>query len=299
MRDAFCRAMIALSRKDSDLCFLTGDLGFQALEPLREVMRDRFINAGVSEQNMVSVGAGIASEGAQTWLYSIAPFLYARPFEQIRNDICLHNLNVKLVGNGGGYAYGSMGATHHALEDYGTLLGLQGMRVFVPVYDEDVMAVAERVASLPGPAYLRLGRGEVPSEFTPPAYAPYRQLLDGEGPVLIAVGPLAGYYHSAFWKLPPEQRPEIWSLSELPLDAPLPSELLDSIAKKQRLGVAEEHVAQGGAGSALAVWLATRGAIPKSFRHFSAQGYPSKTYGSQSFHRQESGLAPQSVLQGW
>ncbi len=103
----------------SDFAFLTGDLGFGALEPLREVAGDRFINTGIAEQNMISVASGLGRIGFAPWVYSIAPFIYARPFEQIRNDICLHRLPVCLIGNGGGYGYGVMGATHHALEDYG------------------------------------------------------------------------------------------------------------------------------------------------------------------------------------
>src|SRR6185503_3737537 len=99
MRDPFRQAMIALAAQKPYI-FLTGDLGFMALEELQEILGQRFINAGVAEQNMVSVAAGIASGGEQCWAYSIAPFIYARPFEQIRNDVCLHNVDVKLVGNG-------------------------------------------------------------------------------------------------------------------------------------------------------------------------------------------------------
>ncbi len=104
------------------MVFLTGDLGFMALEPLRDRLGDRFINCGVAEQNMVTVAAGLAKEGFDVWVYSIAPFCYARALEQIRNDVCLHGLPVRVLGNGGGYGYGVMGPTHHALEDYGILL---------------------------------------------------------------------------------------------------------------------------------------------------------------------------------
>src|SRR5712691_8496518 len=130
MRNAFCSALVALSAEKA-FVFLTGDLGFMALEPLQRAMGKRFINAGVAEQNMISVAAGVASVGQQCWAYSIAPFIFARPFEQIRNDVCLHDFDVKLVGNGGGYGYGVMGATHHAIEDYGVLCGLQNMSVHV------------------------------------------------------------------------------------------------------------------------------------------------------------------------
>ena len=129
MRIQFCDAMVARAT-DAKMLFLTGDLGFMALEPLQVALGPRFINAGVAEQNMVSVAAGLARQGFDVWAYSIAPFCYARPFEQIRNDVCFHELPVKLVGNGGGYGYGVMGPTHHAIEDYGVLLCLPNMSVF-------------------------------------------------------------------------------------------------------------------------------------------------------------------------
>src|SRR6266851_2115208 len=161
MRNAFCSALVALSAEKA-FVFFTGDLGFMALEPLQRAMAGRFINAGVAEQNMISVAAGAASVGEQCWVYSIAPFLYGRPFEQIRNDVCLHDFDVKLVGNGGGYGYGVMGATHHAIEDYGVLCGLQNMRVHVPAFADDVAPILARMAADPHPAYLRLGRCEKP-----------------------------------------------------------------------------------------------------------------------------------------
>ena len=116
MRNALCRGLVEIAPQP-DFVFLTGDLGYSAIEPLRDAMGSRFVNAGVAEQNMISVAAGLARSGLKPWVYSIAPFAYARPFEQIRNDVCLHDLPVTIVGNGGGYGYGVMGATHHALED--------------------------------------------------------------------------------------------------------------------------------------------------------------------------------------
>ena len=191
MRTTFCDAMINLARERS-LLFLTGDLGFMALEPLQTALGPRFINAGIAEQNMVSVAGGAASQGEQCWAYSIAPFIYGRPFEQIRNDICLHDFNVKLVGNGGGYGYGVMGATHHAIEDYGVLCGLQNMRAHVPAFADDVAAITRLMADDPHPAYLRLGRCEKPPGWTLPAFAPWRCLLAGAAGVLVVVGPGAG-----------------------------------------------------------------------------------------------------------
>ena len=202
MRKQLCGALLSRSKR-SEMVFLTADLGFMALEPLQEAMGERFINAGVAEQNMISVSAALADEGFEVWAYSIAPFCYARPFEQIRNDISFNRLPVNLIGNGGGYGYGVMGPTHHAIEDYGVLLALPNMRVFVPVFDEDVETVVERAGNSEQATYMRLGRGESPKEYRPPSYAPWRQLTSGNGPVVIAVGPLAGLLYCPLpWHAP-------------------------------------------------------------------------------------------------
>ncbi len=153
MRDAFCKAIVDRAR-GRDLVFLTGDLGFKALEPLRSVLQERFINCGVAEQNMIGVAAGLARDGVEVWVYSIAPFCVARPFEQIRNDLALQRLSVQLVGNGGGYGYGVMGPSHHALEDYGILLTLPDTAVFLPVFDIDLPRAIERAVDHRGPSYF-------------------------------------------------------------------------------------------------------------------------------------------------
>lgn len=276
---------------------MTGDLGFGALEPLAAALGPRFINAGIAEQNMLSVAAAMASDDWEAWTYTIAPFCYARAFEQIRNDVCLHRLPVRMVGNGGGYGYGVMGATHHALEDYGILSTLPGLRVFAPVFDEDVGPVIDAAGSFDGPVYLRLGRGEKPAGRAAPPYAPWRRLRVGSGPVVIAVGPVAGIAWTALDGGDPADDPELWAVSELPIEINRPPpELADAIRHSGRLCVIEEHVAHGGAGQGLASWCLTEGLGVTAFRHLSAQGYPSGTYGSQAFHRRESGLDGPSIL---
>ena len=174
MRNALSKSLIALSERQK-FVFVTGDLGFMALEGLREKLGPYFLNAGISEQNMVSVAAGVASENFPCWVYSIAPFVYARPFEQIRNDICNHKLNVKLIGNGGGYGYGVMGSTHHALEDYGILLTLPHMKIFIPAFSYDIEPSVSIMSKSSTPSYFRLGRCEAPTNWRPPAYQAWRK----------------------------------------------------------------------------------------------------------------------------
>ena len=296
MRNEICKALINLA-DDYPITFLTGDLGFMALEPLQEALGERFINAGVAEQNMVSVAAGLTLAGAQAWVYSIAPFCYARPFEQIRNDVCLNKLPVKLIGNGGGYAYGSMGGTHHALEDYGVMSTLIDMHIFIPAFSEDIKSIVKKMAALASPCYLRLGRCELPKDFILPDYSSWRCLLKGDGPLIICMGPLVGSLLNTFCDKNPATRPEIWVVTEFPLTMDtIPNDFLQKLTKSSALCVIEEHVAQGGFGQNL-VWLLVKNnyKLPR-FLHAHAKGYLSGTYGSQIFHRAECGLDPESII---
>lgn len=291
MRRQLCDALVARAARP-DLVFLTGDLGFGALEPLRDALGPRFINAGIAEQNMVSVAAAMAGDGLEPWTYTIAPFCYARAFEQIRNDVCLHALPVRMLGNGGGYGYGVMGATHHALEDYGILATLPGLHLYIPAFDEDVAATVAAAGASPGPAYLRLGRGAPPAGAEVPAYAPWRRLRAGTGPVVVAVGPMAGLA----WAALDSDDAEVWAVCELPLSvAPPPEAFVAALRRSRRLCVVEEHVAQGSLGHALAAWSLQSGIGLDGFRMLHARGYPSGTYGSQDFHRRESGLDAPSI----
>ena len=294
MRNVFCQTLVAAAQRP-EFVFLTGDLGFQALEPLREALGKRFINAGVAEQNMVTVAAGLARSGLRPWVYSIAPFVYARPFEQIRNDLCLHRLPTVLVGNGGGYGYGVMGATHHAIEDYGTLLGLPHLKAFVPAFDEDVPEIANRLFQADHPCYLRLGLSERPADLEAPAYTAWRRLLTGDGWVIVVIGPLAGGIWDAVRHLQVPKRPTLWLLSELPV-AEFPHAFLQDLARSERLLVLEEHVEQGGASQMIATGLLKQGLAPERFALKTAQGYVSGRYGSQTFHRRESELDPAAVV---
>src|SRR5258707_9123512 len=121
MRKEFSSWIENFGRNESRFIFLTGDLAFAALENVQAALEERFVNMGVCEQNMVSVAAGLAHQRLIPLCYSIAPFAVFRPYEQIRLDVALHRMPVKIVGNGGGYGYGIMGATHHALEDLAVL----------------------------------------------------------------------------------------------------------------------------------------------------------------------------------
>jgi transketolase len=292
MRNVFCQSLLAAAA-DPAFVFLTGDLGFMALEPLREAMGSRFINAGVAEQNMVSVAAGLARRHFKPWCYSIAPFIYARALEQIRNDVCLHNLGVTLVGNGGGYGYGVMGATHHSINDYGTIGCQPGICSYIPAFDSDVAHVIAKLIAKPEPAYLRLGLSEQPAALVLPPYSPWRKLVDGDGATLLVCGPLVGGIVTA--ALASARRPAIWLVSEMPI-ADIPAAFVDDLERSRKLVVVEEHVAAGGVGQAVAARLLGDGHAPKRMVHLHASAEVAHGYGSQKYHRKLCGIDPEAVL---
>ncbi|WP_284643865.1 hypothetical protein [Paenibacillus silviterrae] len=294
MRNELSKVLCTYS--DEDFLFITGDLGFMTFESLKEKLGSRFINAGVAEQNMISVSAGMAKMGLKPWVYSIGPFVYARPFEQIRNDVAFHNLSVKIVGNGGGYGYGAMGSTHHSLEDYGILSTLPNMKIFVPAFNADIQPMVENCFYKPGPVYFRLGRCELPKEYALPPYASWRKFLDGTETTVLLVGPLAGGIINAILKSH-VTIPNVWVVSELPITAEkIPQLFMSDLLSSQHLLVIEEHTLQGSVGQVLGYFLSKQGIAPRKFTHLYAKGYPSKLAGSQQFHRGESGLLPEQVL---
>jgi transketolase len=288
MRAEFAQAMIALFQKRQDLVFITGDVGYMALEGVAQAYGERFINAGIAEQNQVSVAAGLAHEGHLPWVYSSAPFTVLRPYEQIRNDVCLHKLPVKLVGNGGGYGFGIMGATHHALEDLGAMRVLPNMRIYMPVTAADVAHAVGMMAEDPLPNYLRLNTSaEIPGELS--TFAPWRRLKRGRRCIVIGTGPVVGnLYNLGDPDLLDDL--EIWAVGTLPLDD-LPADLIESIGDKRPVVTIEEHYDACGLGEALSHQLLTRAVFPRSFTSLHAAGYPSGRYGSQRWHQEESGLA--------
>jgi transketolase len=287
MRAEFAQAMIGLLRTRKNLVFITGDIGYMALEEVARAYGERFINAGVAEQNTITLAAGLAHTGQLPWVYSMAPFVVLRPYEQIRTYLGLHKLPVKLVGNGGGYGYGIMGATHHALEDVGAMRALPNLRIYLPLTAADVEIAVAAMADDPLPNYLRLNAPALLPE-VPPPFAAWRRLKPGRRCVAIGMGPvLQNLYETADPALLDDL--EIWSVGILPM-VDLPADLAASVRDKGRVVTIEEHYAPGGLGEAVSHLLLTHGVGPRSFTSLHAAGYPSGRYGSQRWHQEESGL---------
>jgi transketolase len=289
MRNEFAQAVIDEKNKHDNLLFITGDLGYMALEKVQERYGEHFINAGVAEQNMVTVAASLAHEGFVPFIYSISPFVTLRPYEQIRNDVCLHNLPVKIIGNGGGYGYGIMGATHHNIEDIGALRVLPNMRVYVPFLASDVAEAVAQMVKDPNPNYLRLNMGsKVTNEVAP--FSAWRKIKSGNKGVVVGTGPVTeNILNSSF-----ADELEIWVVSILPI-IELPVELIEAVNRTGKLITIEEHQGECGLRETLSYHLINHLNSGIKLLALSANGYPSGKYGDQKFHQAENCLCGENM----
>ncbi|GAB3937787.1 transketolase [Larkinella terrae] len=295
MRKEFSAAIERLVASDEQIIFITGDLGYAALENVAAAMGPRFINAGVAEQNMVGVAAGMAYKGYKVFCYSIAPFAVYRCLEQFRNDVCLHNLPVFLVGNGGGYGYGIMGSTHHAIEDLACLSGLQNVKTWIPAFADEIDSIVDSIVAEGRPAYLRLGAGPKTPEGSETTGS-FKKVASSENPkgTVVALGPVAANVLKALQTSDAlGNQFDVYTALNLPLE--LPANLGKQWAETQNLLIVEEHVSIGGLAQQLSVKLLENGLSFRQFVSLSAQGYPDGLYGDQSYHQQQSGLDTASI----
>lgn len=190
MRKEFIETLIKLAENDKNIYLLTGDLGFSFFEDFAKKFPERFVNCGVAEQNMIGVAAGLALEGKKVYVYSIIPFVVFRCFEQIRNDVCYHNLDVKIIGAGAGFSYGTLGATHHGLEDISVLSSLPNITILCPADPIEMENLILQSYKTKNATYIRLDKNAEKihsSDFTITLSEP-AVLRNGKDGVIISTG---------------------------------------------------------------------------------------------------------------
>jgi transketolase len=254
MRNAFIDELVAHAETNSNIALVVGDLGFSVIEPFADRFPERFINAGVAEQNMTGLAAGMASEGYHVFTYSIANFPSFRCAEQIRNDIDYHNLPVTVVAVGGGLAYGSLGYSHHAIQDYALMRSLPNMLIASPGDPMEVRACMRYLISNPQPSYLRLGKaGESSFHREVPSISPGQWLNVKEGKpgneTFLTTGATLELAHR-FVK--DNLNLESWAINSLPLWSMKVKNIQSrQIEKYSTITSLEDHLMDGGFGS----WL--------------------------------------------
>lgn len=248
MRNTFARVLVEKARKDDSLFLITGDLGYSVLEPFAREFPERFLNIGIAEQNMTGVAAGLAKEGYTVFTYSIGNFPTLRCMEQIRYDVAYHNLNVKIIAVGAGYAYGPLGVSHHTTEDIGMLRTIPNLLVSSPCDPHEVEMLTSEFCRTKGPGYMRINKtGEAPLHSSVPPFPGGKplKLLSGEKKLLLVTGAMG---QEAF-KWAKENSFELWSF---PVISPMSSDWVsEDLLKYSEIITVEEHQLNAGFGSAI------------------------------------------------
>ena len=299
MRDAFTRALMREAAKAPRLTLITGDLGFGVLKPFWETYPDQFINAGIAEQSMTGMAAGLALSGRTVLTYSIGNFPTLRCLEQIRNDCAYHGANVKIVCVGGGFVYGSLGMSHHATEDMAVMRALPGVMVFAPGDPAEVEAILPVMLRIPGTCYLRLGRGGEPTlhkapieNWTLPHALTLREGRDVA--ILSAGGILTQTVEAAELLAAKGISAEIVSF---PCVKPIDDEKIKDLAARFRhIVTVEEHTIVGGFGSAVCEVAAELGTSCRIHRIGMEDVY-SAIVGTQQYLREHYAMDAKSIAE--
>ena len=253
MRTAFIQTLIDLARTDKHIFLLVGDVGFSLVEPFAQEFPDRFINIGIAEQNMTGIATGLALCGKTVFNYSLANFPTIRCLEQIRNDVCYHKANVKIVSTGGGLAYGALGVTHHVTEDLAIMRALPNMTVVAPGDPVEAALSTRAIAEQHTPCYLRLVKTGDPvvHQTTPPfQIGKAIRLRDGNDVTLITTGGMLYNTVQAAEQLVQQGiQSRVLSMHTI---KPLDTEAVLSAAETGAIITIEEHTIIGGLGSAVA-----------------------------------------------
>lgn len=292
--------LLAAAKKNPDIVLVTGDLGYGVLDVFEQTLPEQFINAGVAEQSMLSMAAGMASTGKRVFVYSIGNFPTLRALEQIRNDICYMNNSVVIVAVGAGYAYGPQGYTHHALEDIAVMRALPNLEVLAPADNFEASALTSYLASSNLPAYLRLGKSMGSSN--PIALTSkiergnLRCWSTGDDGIILFCGSIGANVLDA------RERLSDLGLSVAVYSAPFlsefePNSFIHAIGSRPVLTV-EEHSPVGGLGSAVLELVASLG-IRNRIRVLGANRKNLSEVGDQEYLRDRNGLGVDDIVEAF
>lgn len=298
MRDQFVEQLRKRAIADPRIMLITGDLGFGVFDQYRLDCPTQFLNAGVAEQNMTAVATGMAMEGRIVFTYSIGNFSTLRCLEQIRNDACYHNADVKVVSIGGGFSYGSLGISHHATEDLAIMRSLPNINVLSPCSLWETKMATDAVIDTPGTCFLRLdksfGKDDVIEKNEIFQLGRARILREGTDVSILVSGGILKEVQKAVDILEAEGLSvQIVSIHSI---KPFDVETVLKVARKTKnIVTVEEHTVCGGLGSAVAEALLDNGVHPKCFLRIGLEAGFSSIVGSQKYLRQQYGLDAQAI----
>ena len=285
MRKTCLDMVYELARKDDRIFFIGSDLGVGTLNQFKQEMPDRFFMEGISEANVIGMAAGLALEGRIVYVNTIASFITRRCFEQVVLDLCLHNVNVRLIGNGGGLVYAPLGPTHEAIEDIAIFRALPKMTIIAPADAEEMRRMMPQTVDHHGPIYIRLGKGWDPvvtNALTPFVIGKSFLMHEGSDALVVSTGVMLKTALDAA-QLLAEKNINI-AVLHMPTIKPLDVvSLLHYAALTTVIVTMEEHTIIGGLGSAVAEVISEANfSAPKRFKRLGIPDvFPAK-YGSQA-----------------
>ena len=299
MRKAFNQELLKIAEKDPRVFMVLADIGYGEIEPFAEKFPDRFINCGVAEQNMTGVACGVAMEGNIAVTYSIANFPTLRCLEQVRNDVCYHDANVKIVIIGGGMAYGELGVSHHSTEDIAIMRALPNMVVLCPCDIPEARAATHAMMAYKGPVYFRCGYKNEP-DINPGPVTDFRiggstRLREGSAATVMFAGPIGWNAKRAVEGLAAEgidcRLVSLYSVK--PIDR---AQIIAAAKETGGIVVVEEHNKCGGVGSAVAEVLADEGCVGVPFRRLALPDTYVTKIGSQAWLCDQYGIGVADIV---
>ncbi|KAB2903199.1 MAG: transketolase [Anaerolineae bacterium] len=297
MRTAFINTLLEAAKQDERIMLVVGDLGFGVTASFANELPGQYVNAGIAEQNMIGLAVGLALSGKIVFTYSIANFPTIRCLEQIRNDVCYHNANVKIVSIGGGLSYGSLGMSHHAVEDLAIMRILPHMTVIAPGDPVETALATQAAIKHPGPVYLRLGRANEPVVHQKTFNFQIGRAIPvctGKDATLIVTGGLLQEAVLAAQVLKTNGI-EVGVIS-MPTLKPLDVEAVLAVSQRtDRIFTLEEHSILGGLGGAVAEILLESGIRLKCFKRLGLKDAYTTVAGEQTYLKEVHGLDSQSI----
>ena len=294
--DMVCR----LAEEDERIIFIGSDLGYGTMARFKAEMPDRFFMEGVSEANVVGMAAGLALEGKIVYVNTIATFITRRCFEQIVLDLCLHNVNVRLIGNGGGLVYAPLGPTHEAIEDIAILRAVPRTTIVAPADADEMRRLMPLTVDHRGPMYIRLGKGNDPIvtvDDLPFAIGKAIPMRAGTDALVLTTGITLRLALEAAERL--QERQVSVAVLHLPTIKPLDTEAIVEHAGSVPVVVTvEEHTMIGGLGSAVAEVVAEANfESPKRFKRIGIPDVFPEKYGSQNSLMDHYGISGEAVAE--
>jgi len=281
MRAQLIKALLDIFEDDENTVLLTGDLGYNAIEPITDKYPDRFFNVGIAEQNMLGLATGLALSGKTVFVYSIATFNTLRCLEQIRNDAAYHNANVKIIANGGGFNYGSLGYTHHLTEDISVMRSIANVDVYAPCDGQQTYDAIKKMYETTGTSYIRLGREE--AKVTP---------VVGTDIAFFVTGSIYSEVLKATEIL--KEKNIFASIYTFPVIKPVNMDVLEIVEKYENIVTVEENNLMGGFGSSILEVLNDNG-IKKQVTRIGVENKFAEMVGNSEHLRKLNSLDAQGI----